>query len=133
MAKVLRNLLNRNFLFISERDMSKYHGVNFQSKNNVWETKREFDGELVYGEVFPLDEHAIAAKASDELVFQFMKNGGKLSGKTKINFRDDRVQNLDKATREHICILEESDSENSDSEDSVPLQSLTSKISDGMF
>ena len=114
--------------FISGKVTSKYSGVTIYSKTNQWEVKRSFKGNFAYGGRFPREEEKKAAKKSDELVFKHLENGGKLWGKTKINFRDDRLQNLDKTTAELISIIDESDIENSDSEDQIPLKSSTGTL-----
>ena len=90
--------------------------------------KRTFKGNHLYGNRFPLEEEELAAKASDELVFEHLENGGKLWGKTKINFWDYRLLNLDKATAELISIIEKNDSMDLD-ENYIPAKSSTSKLS----
>ena len=93
---------------------SDYIGVYFDAKNNIWKAQRSFNGKSVCAGVFPPQQEKEAAKASDELVFSHLENGGKLSGRTKLNFRDDRVQEQDKTTVELISIIDENTSEKSE-------------------
>ena len=63
------------------------------------------NGQNVHGGVFKVEEDA--AKISDYLVLDHLKRGGKLTRKTKLNFRSGKLSKLDKKTRNRISILGE--------------------------
>ena len=70
-----------------------------------WKAERYIYGQNVYGGMFNVEEDA--AKASDDLVLDHLKSGGKCKQTMKLNFRSRELSKLDKITRNRILILGE--------------------------
>ena len=70
-----------------------------------WKAERYIYDQNVYGGMFNVEEDA--AKASDDIVLDYLKSGGKFKYKIKLNFRRRKLSKLDKQTRNRILILGE--------------------------
>ena len=66
------------------------------------------NGKTAYGGQFEVEEDA--AKASDDLVLDHLKSGGKFKYRIKLNFRNEtKLSKLDKEHRDKISILGEAE------------------------
>lgn len=89
------------FILEKERFKSKYCGVYGVKRSDgeiYWQVERTINGKKVYGEVFKVEEDA--AKASDDLILDHLKRGGKLRQKMKLNIRKAKQLNFGKKGRE---------------------------------